>query len=66
MSQDELLAFGWEMHELVYPLSYGFYGKPVVSAFSIQLDEARRSGEDAAYFQADAQEGEHKAEAHHE
>jgi hypothetical protein len=26
---------------LVYPLRYGFDGKPVVSAFSIQVDEAR-------------------------
>ena len=42
MSEDELLAFGWQMHELVYPLRYGFDGKPVVSLFSIQLDEARK------------------------
>jgi hypothetical protein len=42
MSGDELLAFGWQMHELVYPLRYGFDGKPVVCWFSIQLDEARK------------------------
>jgi hypothetical protein len=41
MSDAELVAFGKQMHELVYPLSYGFNGKPVVCAFSIQLDEAR-------------------------
>jgi len=42
MSEDELLAFGWQMHEPVYPLRYGFDGKPVVCAFSIRLDEARK------------------------
>jgi hypothetical protein len=41
MSDDELIVFGKQMRNLVYPLSYDFHGKPVVSAFSIQLDEAR-------------------------
>lgn len=41
MTDDELLTFGKEMHRLVYPLTYGPDGKPQVSAFSIQLDEAR-------------------------
>lgn len=41
MTDDELLRFGREMHRLVYPLTYGADGKPSVSAFSIQLDEAR-------------------------
>jgi hypothetical protein len=41
MSDTQLISFGREMHALVYPLSYGFDGKPTVSAFSIQLDEAR-------------------------
>ena len=41
MSGDELIVFGMEMRNLVYPLRYGFDGKPVVCAFSIQLDEAR-------------------------
>ena len=41
MSDDELITFGMEMRNLVYPRRYGFDGKPVVSAFSIQLDEAR-------------------------
>ena len=42
MSEDELLAFGWRTHELVYPLRYGFDAKPVVCLFSIPLDEARK------------------------
>ena len=29
------------MRNLVYPLRYDFHGKPVVSAFGLQLDEAR-------------------------
>jgi len=29
------------MRSLVYPISYGGDGKPLVTAFSIQLDEAR-------------------------
>jgi hypothetical protein len=41
MSDTELVAFGKEMRGLVYPLTYGGDGKPSVSAFSIQLDEAR-------------------------
>jgi hypothetical protein len=42
MNDDELLAFGQQMRDLVYPLTYGADGKPSVSAFSIQLDEVRR------------------------
>jgi hypothetical protein len=42
MSDAELLAFGKQMHELVYPLSHGPDGKSVVCAFSIQLEEARK------------------------
>ncbi|MGD1210939.1 MAG: hypothetical protein ABR973_06230 [Candidatus Acidiferrales bacterium] len=41
MTDAELLSFGKEMHALVYPLSYGFDGRPVRCAFSIQLDECR-------------------------
>jgi hypothetical protein len=41
MSDADLLAFGKQMRELVYPLTYGSDGKPSVSAFSIQLGEAR-------------------------
>jgi hypothetical protein len=41
MSDDELLRFGLQMRGLVNPLTYGPNGKPSVSAFSIQLDEAR-------------------------
>jgi len=41
MTDTELLAFGKEMRGLVYPLTYGFDGKPTVAAFSIQLDERR-------------------------
>ena len=44
MTEGELLAFGRQMHDLVYPLSYGGDGKPQVSAFSIQLDEAGQKG----------------------
>jgi hypothetical protein len=40
MSDAELLSFGREMRALVHPLSYGFNGKPVRCAFSIQLIEA--------------------------
>jgi hypothetical protein len=29
------------MHDLTYPLNYGSDGKPVISSFSIQLNEAR-------------------------
>jgi hypothetical protein len=41
MTDEELIAFGKRMRELVYPITYGFNGKPTVSAFSIQLAEAR-------------------------
>ena len=41
MTGDELLAFGKQMRSLVYLLTCGSDGKPSVSAFSIQLDEAR-------------------------
>ena len=37
----ELISFGQRMRGLVYPLTYGGDGKPSVSAFSIQLREAR-------------------------
>ena len=42
MTGHELLAFGKQMRALVYPLTYGADGRPSVSAFSIQLDEARK------------------------
>ena len=45
MSDAESTAFGKQMHELVYPLTYGSNGKPSVSAFSIQLEEATWSGD---------------------
>ena len=41
MSDTDLLAFGQQMHALCYPLTYDGSGKPSVSAFSIQLEEAR-------------------------
>jgi hypothetical protein len=41
MSEAELLAFGKGMHASVYPRTYGPKGLPTVSAFSIQLEEAR-------------------------
>jgi hypothetical protein len=41
MSEAELLAFGKSMHDMIYPRRYDFHGKPTVSSFSIQLDEAR-------------------------
>ena len=41
MSDAELLTFGKQMRELCYPLTYDGDGKRSVSAFSIQLDEAR-------------------------
>jgi hypothetical protein len=41
MTDEELIIFGMEMRHLVYPLRFGFNGKPVASAFGIQLDEAR-------------------------
>ena len=41
MSDEELVRFGEEMRNLVYPLTYDYRGEPSVSAFSIQLQEAR-------------------------
>lgn len=41
MTDVELNKFGREMRALVYPLTYDGKGKPTVSAFSIQLEEAR-------------------------
>ena len=41
ISDDELVNFGNEMKKLVYPPTYDGNGKPSVSAFSIQLNEAR-------------------------
>jgi len=41
MSEAELLAFGKSMREMIYPRRYDGKGKPTVSSFSIQLDEAR-------------------------
>jgi hypothetical protein len=38
MNDADLLALGRQMRSLVYPLTYD--GKPSVSAFSIQLEEA--------------------------
>jgi hypothetical protein len=42
MTVDELLKFGKQMRGLVYSLRYGPDGKQSTSAFSIQLDEARK------------------------
>ena len=41
MTDAELISFGKQMHSLSYPLTYDFRGEPTVSAFSIQLREAR-------------------------
>lgn len=41
MTDGELVAFGKQMRALVYPLTYGPDGQPSVSAFSLQLEEAR-------------------------
>ena len=41
MSDAELLSFAKQMHSLSFPLTYDFRGEPTVSAFSIQLEEAR-------------------------
>jgi hypothetical protein len=41
MTEPELLTFGKSLHELLYPRRYNGKGKPTVSSFSIQLDEAR-------------------------
>jgi hypothetical protein len=41
MSDADLIAFGKPMRGLVYPLTYDGHGQPSVSAFSIQLGEAR-------------------------
>jgi hypothetical protein len=42
MSDADLIDFGGHMHELAYPLTYDYRGEPSVSAFSIQLEEARQ------------------------
>lgn len=41
MTDDELVKFGREMRRLVYPLTYGADGKPSLSAFGIELNQAR-------------------------
>jgi hypothetical protein len=41
MTDAELIAAEKQLRSLVYPLRYDGDGKPMVSAFSIQLDEAR-------------------------
>jgi len=41
MSNSQLIIFGTQMRGLVYPITYDGDGKPQVSAFSIQLHEAR-------------------------
>jgi hypothetical protein len=41
MTDEELKAFGKQMRKLVEPVTYGYGGKPSVTSFSIQLDEAR-------------------------
>jgi hypothetical protein len=41
ISDNELLEYGRQIRKLVYPLTYAFNGLPTVSAFSIQLAEAR-------------------------
>ena len=41
MTEAELIAFGRQMRSLVYPRTYDGDGRVQVSAFSIQLDEAR-------------------------
>jgi len=41
MSNTDLLAFGRQTRSLVYPLTYDGDGNPSISAFSIQLAEAR-------------------------
>jgi hypothetical protein len=41
LSDADLIVFGKQMRGLVYPLRYDGDGKPQVSAFSIQLNEAR-------------------------
>jgi hypothetical protein len=41
MTDAELIAFGTDMGATVYPRSYDYHGRPTVSAFSIQRDEAR-------------------------
>jgi hypothetical protein len=41
MTDDELLNFREQLHSLVYPLRYDGDGKPMVTAFSFQLEEAR-------------------------
>lgn len=41
MSDADLTTFGKQMRGLVYPMTYDHHGKPSVTAFSIQLNEAR-------------------------
>jgi hypothetical protein len=41
ISDVELIVFGNQMRGLVYPLSFDHNGQPTVTAFSIQLKEAR-------------------------
>ena len=41
MSDGELLIFGRQVRQLVYRLTYASDALPTVSAFSIQLEEAR-------------------------
>jgi hypothetical protein len=41
MTEAELPAFGKQIHGMIYPRRYDGKGKPTLSAFSIQLDEAR-------------------------
>jgi hypothetical protein len=41
LSDGDLVIFGKQMRGLVYPLTYDGHGKPQVSAFSVQLSEAR-------------------------
>lgn len=41
MSDTELITFARQMRGPVCPRTYDYRGKPTVSAFSIQLDEAR-------------------------
>jgi hypothetical protein len=41
MTDAELVAHGKKLRALIYPRRYDFYRRPTVSAFSIELDEAR-------------------------
>jgi hypothetical protein len=42
MTDDELVKFGRQVRGLCYPLTYDGDGKPTISAFDVQLEEARR------------------------